>query len=415
MEKLTDFLGKCSSPFHFCEYAKKELIDAGFVEIDENQKFPESVSKGFIIRRGRGLVAFDARGKEKAIIATATDDFPCFKIASRYQKIQEYNQNMVHLELHGATIWHEFTDRSLRVAGQVSVMKNGKIEKHLYDSETPIAVIPGLAIHFDMNVATKPVFSSIKNVNATLGSSDLSAILAEKIGCNESEIVGHNLYVSDAQPPSLMNGQILTGTHISEHISCFAALEGLINASKSESQCSDTRIIAIFDQGENGSTSTAGSNSTLLEDVLVYLFGDDLDEVRARSLHVCCLSADANNPLYKNVYNEDLPIYPSKGVVIKRSMRADIATDNVSQYVIKSCADKINIPTQIYQCRNMQIGSASFGTNVTTNQGIRTVDIGIPILSLRNIRESASVTDIENYMKLVCEILTNYSLYYVDF
>ena len=415
MEKLKNFLETCSSPYHFCEYAKKELLDAGFVEIDENKVFPESISKGFIIRRGRSLIAFDSRGKDKAIIATATDDFPCFKIVPRYQQIQKYGHNMIHLQFNGSTIWHEFTDRGLRIAGQVSVMKNGKIEHHLYDSEKPIAVIPGIAIHLDYQNSSKPTFSSIKNVNATIGSLDLNTILSEKIGCKDSEISSHNLYVSDAQKPSVMGGQILSGSHISEYISCFAALEGLINASKNDSPSSDTRICAIFDQGENGSNSIAGSDSTLLEDVLNYIFGNDVDEVRAKSLHVCCLSADANNPLYQNVYNEDLPIYPSKGVVIKRSMRADIATDNVSQFVIQSCADKLQIPTQIYQCRNMFTNSASFGTNVTTNQGIRTVDIGIPVLSLHNIRESASVSDIEMYIKLICEVLTNYSSYYVDF
>ena len=415
MEDLISFLSRSPSSYHLCNTAKEMLTDAGFTEIDEDKKFPENVKKGFIIRDNRAIIAFDNRGTDKAIIVTSNSDFPCFKIG--HQEEQLYGENMVHLDQYGKFRCHEFIDRGLRIAGEVALEKDNKIEAKLFDSKKAACVIPGIAVHFNKVDKYNPKFDMIKEGNASTGKKTIKQLISKELCCEESEIKSYDLFLSDSQAPTIINDEILAAGRLANQAGCYAAIKGLIEASKEETKEGEncTRICAIFDRANNWSDTPSGANSTFLEEILKYLFAEKLDEVRAKSLHVSCQTTNANHPAYAQFATKEMPIYMKNGVVVNKSFRSDKATDEFTKYIVQKAAKKLNIPVQVYQPRNMFTDSATYETNIATNQGIRTVEIGFPVLSRGNPRETASVKDLTEYMVIVTELLKNYSSnYYID-
>jgi len=89
----------------------------------------KNLKKGFVIRDGRALIAFDKRGTDRAIIVSSNADFPCFKVGHKEKVV--FGMNMISLEKYGVFNNSNTIDRGMRIAGEVSFEKDGKIIEKL--------------------------------------------------------------------------------------------------------------------------------------------------------------------------------------------------------------------------------------------------------------------------------------------
>lgn len=406
--KFMDFIDKCPSPYHVCQYMKEKLLEAGFIEIDERKIWPEGIKKGFVIRDFRSIIVFNVNSLEKAVLASAHNDFHSIKIIQRHES-QQVSEYVSPVQNYGNPLWDSYADRSLRIGGIVSYINdNKKLDFKLIDSEKAVASFPNLAIHL-RGKGYGYRFSPGDNY-VSFGHASINDVIANVAKLDSNKIKDHDLFLVDSQP-SRRIADLITGGRIDNFASCFAVLESFLNSS-TENPNSATQIMSIFDRSLIDGDTAAGTNSTFLEDVLDYIFDEKLDEVRDSIFHVSCDHAEANHPSFPDFYNPDQKILMSKGLAIKKSLRADLATDNITQFIITQVAKDANAPTQIYMCRNMQIMSPSAGTNITANSGLRTADVGIPILSIGSARQTASATDLYNYTQILTKLFSNYGEYY---
>lgn len=405
--EFKEFVDKCPSPYHVCQYMREKLLAAGYTEINERKIWPENVKKGFVIRDYRSIIAFNVKNLNQAIIATAHNDFQSVKIIQRHE-MQKVNEYVECVQNYGVPIFDSYADRSLRIAGLLSyVNEDNKLNFKLVDSVKGVASFPNLAIHL-RGKGYGPRFEPSETY-VSLGHTSIDDLLVKMSGIPSDKIRDHDLYLVDSEPSGGF-ADLITAGRIDDFCSCYSILSALLNESGDSN--SATQIMAIFDRSLNGGDSVAGNNGTFLEDVLDYIFDDKLDEVRARTMLLTCDHCEANHPSFPDYYNPDQPIYISKGAAIKRSLRSDLATDDTTSFIVEAAANKIGIPVQYFQCRNMQIMTPSCGTNITTNSGLRTADIGLPILAIGSLRQTASAIDLYNYRQLITEIISNYTTYY---
>mgnify|MGYP003731897469 CR=1 FL=1 len=76
-----------------------------------------------------------------------------------------------------------------------------------------------------------------------------------------------------------------------------------------------------------------------------------------------------------------------KGMVVKHNANQRYATTAVTSYLFRECAKMENVPTQDFVVRNDMGCGSTIGPIIAAGVGIRTVDVGIPQLSMHSVRE----------------------------
>jgi aspartyl aminopeptidase len=126
-------LKKSVSPYNFVEHAKKELKEAGFLQIYESDPWNlEPGKKSFYTRNNSCIIAFNIGNKfnpEESCfkIIGAHTDSPSLRIApNSYNpsgEIERYN-----VQYYGGGLWFTWLDRDLSLAGKVVFKDNeGKL------------------------------------------------------------------------------------------------------------------------------------------------------------------------------------------------------------------------------------------------------------------------------------------------
>ncbi|MFN4174455.1 MAG: M18 family aminopeptidase, partial [Parachlamydiaceae bacterium] len=95
--------------------------------------------------------------------------------------------------------------------------------------------------------------------------------------------------------------------------------------------------------------------------------------------------AHAVHPNYPEKHDPRHPVYLGKGIALKWSAKQKYATDAIGASFFKNY--------QPYVSRNDIPSGSTVGPIQSTLLGVRTVDIGIPILSMHSIREIISIKD----------------------
>jgi aspartyl aminopeptidase len=289
------------------------------------------------------------------------------------------------VQTYGGGLWHTWFDRDLSVAGRVLLRRGkdgGRLSHELVRVERPIIRIPTLAIHLDRNVNTEgfklniethlaPVLSTaikgeleVETVRSGGGEGEaagagagegkkkgvkakkpahhplLLAVLAEELGCDAHEIVDFELEVCDVQP-SVIGGaarEFIYSGRLDNLASSFCALKALIEAGGGGSLKEETgvRMIALFDNEEVGSDSTAGAGGTVVADALTRTIqclcgGEGAEEgLTQRTLRNSFLvSADMAHALHPNYMDKHEANHQPKmhqGVVVKHNANQRYAT-----------------------------------------------------------------------------------------
>jgi aspartyl aminopeptidase len=264
-----------------------------------------------------------------------------------------------------------------------------------------------LAIHLNRDVNEKgltlnkqnhlpPIFSLAEKKGSTKDL--LEKRVAQKLKCKSADILNMELSLYDTQTGAIggAEGEFIFSSRLDNLASCHAALQAL-----TESKIKDpmTRVIAFYDDEEVGSDSAQGAGSPFLKDVLerLTLESDNPRETFFRSMaNSFFISADmahAVHPNYPEKHDpQHMPVL-NDGPVIKCNSNQRYATEGVSSAWFEMLCKKAGVPVQKFVVRSDLGCGSTIGPITAANLGIRTVDVGNPMLSMHSIREMAGAKD----------------------
>jgi aspartyl aminopeptidase len=408
---LLEFIDRSPTPFHAVEKMKDKLSAQGYSELKESDAW-ELISNGkyFLTRNDSSLIAF--------IVGTKTKDASGFKIIGAHTDspnlklkpnpaYEKSGYLQLGVEVYGGVLLTTWTDRDLSLAGRIIIKGKKRPQSKLVRFDEPLLRIPQLAIHLNRDVNEKgltlnkqnhlpPIFSLAEKKGSTKDL--LGKRVAQKLKCKSTDILNMELSLYDIQSGAIggAEGEFIYSGRLDNLASCHAALQAL-----TESKTKDpmTRVIAFYDHEEVGSESAQGAGSPFLKDVLerLTLESDSPRETFFRSMaNSFFISADmahAVHPNYPEKHDaKHMPVL-NGGPVIKCNSNQRYATEGVSSAWFEILCKKAGVPVQKFVVRSDLGCGSTIGPITAANLGIRTVDVGNPMLSMHSIREMAGAKD----------------------
>lgn len=410
---LVDFLNNSHSHFHAVENVKKQLVENGFAEICEGERW--SVEKGgkyFVTRNDSSLIAFKIPQNDYIgfnIVASHSDS-PCFKIKEKGEMVQgEYVS--LNTERYGGMIMSTWLDRPLSVAGRVMVKTENGFESKLVDIDKNLLIIPNLAIHMDRTANDGKKFNPQSDMLPLFG--DLSrkgqfdGVIADAVGVAKEDIIAKDLYLYNRDKACFMGLEDeFIGSGRLDDLQCvYTSMDGFIRAGQSES----IAVLAVFDNEEVGSETKQGAASTFLYNTLTRLnsvLGYSDEKYMMALSHSFMISADNAHAVHPNNMGIADPTnrpYINKGVVVKHNANQRYTTDAVSNAVFTQLAEKAGAALQHFANRSDILGGGTLG-NISNNRvALNTVDIGLPQFAMHSSFETAGVKDTEDFAA-ICKV-----------
>ena len=124
------------------------------------------------------------------------------------------------------------------------------------------------------------------------------------------------------------------------------------------------------------------------------------------------LSADTGHsihPNYPEKHQQSHQVKMNSGVCFKINCNQRYMTDSTGLAIFRALAEMGEVPMQDMAVRQDMRTGSTIGPFIAGLTGIKTVDIGIPILSMHSIRETSGVLDILYLKKLYTIFLQKYS------
>jgi len=418
---ICSFIEHSPTAFHAVETMAQGLKTQGAIQLDERSRWRLETGKTyFVTRSGSSLIAFRPGRKSPSktgfMLQGAHTDSPALK--ARLEKILTgKGMERTPVEIYGGPIISTWLDRPLALAGQVIVKNDrGQAESRLVHTKTPVGLIPNLAIHlnrdinkgFEYNAQTHlPVLLSASgntetaSVSAT--GSALQKLLSEQLQINVDSILGADLYFVDAQGPAILgfSSELINGYRLDDLLGCHAIFEAFSSSETAE----HTQVACFLDNEEVGSRSTQGADSSFLRDILgrisALLDGSTEDFYRALAASFC-ISVDvaqAYHSSYPEKFDEDYAPMLNGGPALKVNANLRYATDGAAEAQFRLICESAGVPCQKFMSRADIAPGTTIGPLSSSITGIKTVDIGAPLLSMHSIRETAGLLDHEYMVK----------------
>ena len=113
--------------------------------------------------------------------------------------------------------------------------------------------------------------------------------------------------------------------------------------------------------------------------------------------------AHAIHPNYPEMHEPNHMPQINKGPVIKINANQRYSNDLETSAFFELLAERVNISLQKFVARSDLGCGSTIGPITATNLGIKTVDIGNPMLSMHSIREMAGSKDHWNLIRIFLE------------
>jgi aspartyl aminopeptidase len=405
IQDLAAFISASPSSFHAAHEAGRRLEAAGFNRLNEADEWPAR-GKNFVIRDGAiiaWVVPEDAGVTTGFNILGAHTDSPSFKLKPK-PTTGKFGWLQAGVEVYGGPLLNSWLDRELQFAGRL-VDLDGR-EKLV--ATGPLLRFPQLAIHLDRGANDGLKLDKQQHMNPIWGqgdpnTADLLSVLAKRSGINAKDIGGYDIVVADTQPGAVFGakGEFFASGRMDNLTSVHAGLVALINAANSTKKKAGTVIpvLAAFDHEEIGSASRSGACGPILEDILTRVsdgLGASVSDRRRAFSNSFCVSADAGHAVHPN-YSErhdpaNLPVL-NGGPLLKINANQRYATDATGAAIWARLCGIANIPYQEFVSNNDVPCGSTIGPLTATRLGIRTVDVGTPLLSMHSARELCGVAD----------------------
>ncbi|MBP5694302.1 MAG: M18 family aminopeptidase [Bacilli bacterium] len=412
VNKLLDLLNKTHSQYHYVANAKQLLLEAGFEELNEANKWKITAnSKFFVTRSDSSLIAFkipkSLQNPYFHMIASHSDS-PTFKLKSA-PDTGDGHYSKLSVEGYGGMINSTFLDRPLSIAGRVVVESEGKLETRLVDIDKDLLVIPNVAIHQNRDVNDGFKYNHAVDMlplaAVNKGSNYFEDLLKKYVLKDEERVLGHDLYLYNRQKAGFLGeNDELIGSPKLDNLECaYLTLLGLIDSEDNNA----IDVYACFDNEEIGSESTNGADSTFLIDVLTrigFALGlndkEDLQIAAAKSFVLSADNAHAIHPNHPELYDSNVKSYMNGGVVIKYNSNMSYCTTGVSAAYVKQLCESVGVPYQEFANKSGSRGGGTLGKISLSHFSANTADIGLAQLAMHSSYEVAGTKDVECLYKL---------------
>ncbi|MBI2893668.1 MAG: M18 family aminopeptidase [Deltaproteobacteria bacterium] len=412
---LVSFIDRSPTPFHAVAECTARLGAAGFRELDESDEWELGAGdRAWVSRNGTSMVAFvvghEAVARSGFRMVGAHTDSPNLRVKPAADLAGE-GLRQLGVEVYGGALLHTWLDRDLSLAGRVARRDGRSV---LVDLARPLLRIPSLAIHLDRNVNTSGlVLNPQRHMAPVLGidDSDASAPLAELLGralpeLTAKDILGFDLCLYDAQPGAIAgaHSELLYSGRLDNLASCHAAV-GALAASGDSGPA--TRLVVLYDHEEVGSRTAQGAASPFLRSVLSRIAharssgAQGLDRALARSSFVSADMAHAVHPNYADLHEGQHRPRLGKGPVIKSSSNQSYATDGESAASFAALCEIAGFEAQRFVNRSDLPCGSTVGPITAAELGVKTVDVGNPMLSMHSAREMAAVADCKKMLDVL--------------
>lgn len=399
-ENLMAFVDASPSPYHAVASVARLLSEHGFSQLEGGAP----AKRGWETRDG-SIVAWhlpDGPITRCHIIAAHTDS-PNLRVKP-HADYSSSNLSMLALEPYGSPLLNSWLDRDLGLSGRIATIDAGAVETHLMRSDTALARVPQLAIHFDREIAsTGLVLNKQRHVNA-MWSMDrhmtLNEWIADQIGVAPESVVSHDLMCHDIAPCARIgeSQEFLVGPRLDNLCSCFGATQAMASA---ETPPGVALVMVLCDHEEVGSVSTTGAESAwpiaVMHDLIAHHgAATSASRVLSDSWVLSADMAHATHPNYPELHDPLHHIQMGGGLVIKRNVAQRYATSDTSAARFTAAARTVSVPVQTYAHRADLMCGSTIGPTLAARLGARTVDVGVPQLSMHSCREVIAAQDVDH-------------------
>lgn len=400
---LASFVAASPSSFHAAAEAARRLEDAGFTGLNEREAWEPGAGKYFVIRDG-AIIAWVQPESATAttgfhILGSHTDS-PSFKLKPK-STTGAHGWLQAGVEVYGGPLLNSWLDRELILAGRL-VLDDGTT---VLARTAPMLRFPQLAIHLDRGVNDGLKLDKQTHMNPIWGignpaEADVLAVLAASAGVDASRIGGYDVVIADAQHGEVFGGanELFASGRLDNLSSVHASLVAMIEHAATGAG-EHVALFAAFDHEEIGSESRSGACGPFLQDVLERIghgLGATLEDRNRAYADSFCLSADAGHSVHPNYPGHHDPANRpllGAGPLLKINANQRYATDAVGAALFATLCKQAGVPYQEFVSNNQMPCGSTIGPLTATRLGIRTVDVGIPLLSMHSARELCGVED----------------------
>ncbi|MFJ1731281.1 M18 family aminopeptidase [Streptomyces sp. NPDC088254] len=404
-DDLMSFLTASPSPYHAVANAAARLEKAGFRQVAETDAW-EGGSGGKYVLRGGAIVAWyvpeGAAPNTPFRIIGAHTDSPNLRVKP-LPDAGAHGWRQVAVEIYGGPLLNSWLDRDLGLSGRLT-LRDGSTR--LVDVSRPLLRVPQLAIHLDRAVNDGLKLDKQRHLQPVWGlgdvrEGDLISFLEEESGLPAGEVTGWDLMTHSVEPPAYLgrDEELVAGPRMDNLLSVHAGTAALAAVAAGGAGLPFIPVLAAFDHEENGSQSDTGADGPLLGGVLersVFARGGSYED-RARAFAgTVCLSSDTGHAVHPNYAERHDPTHHPRvngGPILKVNVNNRYATDGSGRAVFAAACEKAGVPFQSFVSNNSMPCGTTIGPITAARHGIRTVDIGVAILSMHSARELSGADD----------------------
>jgi aspartyl aminopeptidase len=414
-DDLMSFVTASPSPYHAVASAAERLEKAGFRQVAETDAWDAETpaaspagTGGRYVLRGGALIAWyvpeNAAPHTPFRIIGAHTDSPNLRVKPRPDS-GAHGWRQVAVEIYGGPLMNSWLDRDLGLAGRV-FLRDGSTR--LVDVDRPLLRVPQLAIHLDRSVSSDGLqldkqrhLQPVWGLGTDVRDGDLIAFLEHELELSAGEVTGWDLMTYPVEPPVYLgrDRELLASPRLDNLLSVHAGVAALTAAAASPENLTSIPVLAAFDHEETGSQSDTGADGPLLGSVLersVLARGGSYED-RARALAATiCLSSDVGHAVHPNYAERHDPTHHPRaggGPILKVNANNRYATDGSGRAVFAAACERAGVPFQSFVSNNSMPCGTTIGPITAARHGIRTVDIGVAILSMHSAREMCAAAD----------------------
>ncbi|MES9520293.1 M18 family aminopeptidase [Streptomyces capoamus] len=409
-DDLMSFLAASPSPYHAVANTAERLEKAGFRQVAETDAW-DAVASGhggrYVLRGGAIVAWYVPEGAEPHTpfhIIGAHTDSPSLRVKPRPDSgAQGWRQ--VGVEIYGGPLLNSWLDRDLGLAGRLSLRDGSSV---LVNVDRPLLRVPQLAIHLDRSVSGEGLkldkqrhMQPVWGLGDDVLDGDLIAFMEQEAGLAAGSVAGWDLMTHPVEPPAYLgrDRELVAGPRMDNLLSVHAGVAALAAVAASGAPLGGIPVLAAFDHEENGSQSDTGADGPLLGSVLersVLARGGSLED-RARAFAgSVCLSSDTGHAVHPNYAERHDPTHHPRvngGPLLKVNVNNRYATDGSGRAVFAAACERAGVPFQSFVSNNSMPCGTTIGPITAARHGIRTVDIGVAILSMHSVRELCGADD----------------------
>ncbi|MFD9221518.1 M18 family aminopeptidase [Streptomyces sp. NPDC060064] len=405
-DDLMSFLSAGPTPYHAVAAAAERLEKAGFRQVLETDAW-DGTSGGKYVLRGGAIVAWyvpegTAPHTPFRIVGAHTDS-PNLRVKPQ-PDMGAHGWRQVAVEIYGGPLLNSWLDRDLGLAGRLS-LRDGTTR--LVNIDRPLLRVPQLAIHMDRSIHEKGLqldkqrhMQPIWGLGDVTDEGDLISFLEEELGLAAGEVTGWDLMTHALEAPAYLgrDRELVAGPRMDNLLSVHACTAALAAVSASP-ELPYIPVLAAFDHEENGSQADTGADGPLLGNVLersVFARGGTYEDKARAFAGTVCLSSDTGHAVHPNYGERHDPTHHPRvngGPILKVNVNQRYATDGSGRAVFAAACEKAGVPWQTFVSNNAMPCGTTIGPITAARHGIRTVDIGVAILSMHSARELCGADD----------------------